>query len=91
MKAKELKDALNSCHVLTTEKENMAKSLDDLKNSLSEKEKALRLAENERDLLEKEKVLFDSQIKVSSFEMHTGSLLLLLSLTFLQSDVQKYS
>jgi hypothetical protein len=42
----------------------MIKSLEDLQNTMAEKDKALRIAENERDLLEKEKVLFDSQIKV---------------------------
>lgn len=64
MKTKELKDALNNCHVLSTEKEGMSKSLGEFQNTLTEKEKALRKAENERDLLEKEKVLMESQIKV---------------------------
>lgn len=64
MKTKELKDALNNCHVLSTERETMSKSVDGLENALAEKDKALRKAESERDLLEKEKVLMETQIKV---------------------------
>lgn len=64
MKTKELKEALNNCHVLSAEKEGMSKSLEDVQNSILVKDKALRKAENERDLLEKEKVLLESQIKV---------------------------
>lgn len=63
MKAKELKDALQSCHTLKDESANMKKSLEELQTTLEEKEKSLRNAEYERDLLEKEKVLYDTQIK----------------------------
>jgi len=42
----------------------MKKSLEDLQAALEEKEKALRSAEYERDLLEKEKVLYGTQVKV---------------------------
>lgn len=42
----------------------MKKTLDDLQTALEEKDKMLRNAEYERDLLEKEKVLFDTQVKV---------------------------
>ena len=64
IKAKELKDALQSCHTLKDESICMKKSLEDLQTALEEKEKALRSAEYERDLLEKEKVLYDTQVKV---------------------------
>lgn len=64
IKAKELKDALQSCHTLKDESVCMKKSLDDLQTALEEKAKALRSAEYERDLLEKEKVLYDTQVKV---------------------------
>lgn len=64
IKAKELKDALQSCHTLKDESVCMKKSLEDLQTALEEKEKALRSAEYERDLLEKEKVLYDTQVKV---------------------------
>ena len=64
IKAKELKDALQSCHTLKDESACMKKNLDDLQTALEEKEKALRNTEYERDLLEKEKVLHDTQIKV---------------------------
>lgn len=64
IKAKELKDALQSCHTLKDESVCMKKSLEDLQTALGEKEKALRSAEYERDLLEKEKVLYDTQVKV---------------------------
>ena len=63
-KAKELKDALHSCHELKNESASMKKSLRDLQTALEEKEKALRSVEYERDLLEKEKVLYDTQVKV---------------------------
>lgn len=63
IKAKELKDALQSCHTLKDESVCMKKSLDDLQTALEEKAKALRSAEYERDLLEKEKVLYDTQVK----------------------------
>ena len=46
----------------------MKKTLDDLQTALEEKDKMLRNAEYERDLLEKEKVLYDTQVKVGSFE-----------------------
>ena len=46
----------------------MKKTLDDLQTALEEKDKMLRNAEYERDLLEKEKVLYDTQVKVESFE-----------------------
>ena len=42
----------------------MKKTLDDLQTALEEKDKMLRNAEYERDLLEKEKVLYDTQVKV---------------------------
>lgn len=64
IKAKELKDALQSCHTLKDESVCMKKSLEDLQAALEEKEKALRSAEYERDLLEKEKVLYGTQVKV---------------------------
>lgn len=64
MKAKELKDALQSCHTLKDESANMKKNLEEMQSTLEEKEKSLRNAEYERDLLEKEKVLYDTQIKV---------------------------
>ena len=64
IKAKELKDALQSCHTLKDESVCMKKSLEDLQTALEEKEEALRSAEYERDLLEKEKVLYDTQVKV---------------------------
>ena len=64
IKSKELKDALQSCHTLKDESVCMKKSLGDLQTALEEKEKALRSAEYERDLLEKEKVLYDTQVKV---------------------------
>ena len=68
IKAKELKDALQSCNTLKDESAIMKKTLDDLQTSLEEKDKMLRNAEYERDLLEKEKVLYDTQVKVGSFE-----------------------
>ena len=64
MKAKELKDALQSCHTLKDESANMKKNLEEMQSTLEEKEKSLRNAEYERDLLEKERVLYDTQIKV---------------------------
>lgn len=64
IKAKELKDALQSCNTLKDESANMKKSLEEMQSALEEKEKSLRNAEYERDLLEKEKVLYDTQIKV---------------------------
>ena len=64
IKARELKDALQSCHTLKDESATMKKTLDDLQTALEEKDKMLRNAEYERDLLEKEKVLFDTQVKV---------------------------
>ena len=64
MKAKELKDALQSCHTLKDESTNMKKNLEEMQSTLEEKEKSLRNAEYERDLLEKERVLYDTQIKV---------------------------
>jgi len=64
IKAKELKDALQSCHTLKDESASMKKSLEELQAALEEKEKLLRNAEYERDLLEKEKVLYDTQVKV---------------------------
>ncbi|XP_067033704.1 citron rho-interacting kinase-like [Acropora muricata] len=63
MKAKELKDALQSCHTLKDESANMKKNLEEMQSTLEEKEKSLRNAEYERDLLEKERVLYDTQIK----------------------------
>lgn len=42
----------------------MKKSLEELQSALEQKDKALRNAEYERDLLEKEKVLYDTQVKV---------------------------
>ena len=68
IKARELKDALQSCHTLKDESATMKKTLDDLQTALEEKDKMLRNAEYERDLLEKEKVLYDTQVKVGSFE-----------------------
>lgn len=68
IKARELKDALQSCHTLKDESATMKKTLDDLQTALEEKDKMLRNAEYERDLLEKEKVLYDTQVKVESFE-----------------------
>lgn len=64
IKAKELKDALQSCHTLKDESVCMKKSLEELQSALEQKDKVLRNAEYERDLLEKEKVLYDTQIKV---------------------------
>lgn len=64
IKAKELKDALQSCHTLKDESVYMKKSLEELQSALEQKDKALRNAEYERDLLEKEKVLYDTQVKV---------------------------
>lgn len=64
IKARELKDALQSCHTLKDESATMKKTLDDLQTALEEKDKMLRNAEYERDLLEKEKVLYDTQVKV---------------------------
>ena len=64
IKAKELKDARQSCNTLKDESVYMKKSLEDQQTVLEEKEKALRNAEYERDLLEKEKVLYDTQVKV---------------------------
>ncbi|XP_048583175.1 citron Rho-interacting kinase isoform X2 [Nematostella vectensis] len=63
MKTNELKSALHSCNSLRNEKDGMTKMLGDLKRTLADKEQALRKAESERDLLEKEKVLHDSQVK----------------------------
>ncbi|CAH3013773.1 unnamed protein product [Porites evermanni] len=63
IKARELKDALQSCHTLKDESATMKKTLDDLQTALEEKDKMLRNAEYERDLLEKEKVLYDTQVK----------------------------
>ncbi|XP_022780494.1 citron Rho-interacting kinase-like [Stylophora pistillata] len=63
IKAKELKDALQSCHTLKGESVSMKKSLEEVQTALEQKEKALRNAEYERDLLEKEKVLYDTQVK----------------------------
>lgn len=63
IKAKELKDALQSCHTLKDESVCMKKSLEELQSALEQKDKALRNAEYERDLLEKEKVLYDTQVK----------------------------
>lgn len=68
IKARELKDALQSCHTLKDESATMKKTLDDLQTALEEKDKMLRNAEYERDLLEKEKVLYDTQVKVGSFD-----------------------
>ena len=42
----------------------MQKMLEDLQTALEEKDKALKKAEIERDLLGKEKVLYDTQVKV---------------------------
>ncbi|KAJ7374104.1 hypothetical protein OS493_009436 [Desmophyllum pertusum] len=61
--AKELKDARQSCNTLKDESVCMKKSLEDLQTALEDKEKSLRNAEYERDLLEKEKVLYDTQVK----------------------------
>ena len=68
IKSKELKDALQSCHTLKDESANMKKSLNELQTALEEKEKSLRNAEYERDLLEKEKVLYDTQVKVGTLK-----------------------
>ena len=68
IKAKELKDALQSCHTLKGESVSMKKSLEEVQTALEQKEKALRNAEYERDLLEKEKVLYDTQVKVRTTE-----------------------
>lgn len=64
IKTKELKEALQSCDGLKNEKSSMQKMLEDLQTALEEKDKALKKAEIERDLLEKEKVLYDTQVKV---------------------------
>ena len=64
MKTQELKNALQSCDGLKDERSAMQNMLDDLKAALEHKDKCLTNAEIERDLLEKEKVLYDTQIKV---------------------------
>ena len=47
------------------ELERMQKQVVELKKSLEEKDRYLKKSQNERDLVEKEKVLFDTEIKVS--------------------------
>ena len=64
MKSKELKQVLQSCHNLENEGGKMKQMVEELQATLEEKNKVLRKTENERDLLEKENVLFDTQIKV---------------------------
>lgn len=64
VKSQELKDTLQSLSTASIELERAKKQVEELKKSLEEKDKHLKKAQDERDLAEKDKVLFDTEIKV---------------------------
>ena len=66
VKSQEHKETLQALSTANIELENAQKQVKEFKKALEEKNINLKKAQDERDTAEKAKVLFDTEIKVSS-------------------------